>query len=474
MQRLFGKLGGRLRAAASLSMLLALSLGSIASAQDRGAASTYHGNPARTGEQPGPSPKGDGKLLWRYQTAGAVRSSPIVVDGTLYFGSNDGSLYAIDAKSGEPKWSFTTDGPVRSTAAVADGSVYFGSGDGYVYALSAKDGKLRWRFYAARGDIDPAQSLNSDLLRRTVTAPVTVVDDTVLVATNDFSLFAIDAKTGIERWNQTAMGATVTAPAVADGVVVVGSEFGLEAYDLETGAPVWVGNWIAQKQDADETDDVTINITSEEDDSNDTTSTATDEEQSEESEAEAESGDGIITVAEFFSSTHGDLAWDVKASPSIVDGFVFAVGFAKEKQALEGESSGRVGGVLLVLDAKTGGVVGSWIFKSYDQVLTTPTVIGNTVFLGTDQGFLYAYDAQNGREAWGVQTEDYLRASPAFVGSTIYAGNAGGTLYSFDSKSGKSNWTFATGGAIWSSPAVVGGIVYVGSDDGFLYAIGGS
>src|SRR5262249_58274121 len=45
-----------------------------------------------------------GGLLWRAQTGGPVRSTPALVDGTLYAGSTDGHLYAIDAASGAVRW----------------------------------------------------------------------------------------------------------------------------------------------------------------------------------------------------------------------------------------------------------------------------------------------------------------------------------------------------------------------------------
>jgi outer membrane protein assembly factor BamB len=53
----------------------------------------------------------------------------------VYFGSGDGRLYALDARTGQEKWRFKTDGGVNSSPAVAGGVVYFGSTDGYLYAV---------------------------------------------------------------------------------------------------------------------------------------------------------------------------------------------------------------------------------------------------------------------------------------------------------------------------------------------------
>ncbi|HEV2108846.1 MAG TPA: PQQ-binding-like beta-propeller repeat protein, partial [Thermomicrobiales bacterium] len=144
----------------AVALLIALSLSMqamLVSAQSADGRATFHGNPARTGEQPGPGPEGDPTLAWRFQTGDAVRSSPVMADGVIYVGSNDGSLYALDAETGEERWRFTTDGPISGSAAVAEGAVYLASGDGYAYAVDAETGEERWRFFAAELGVDPAR-----------------------------------------------------------------------------------------------------------------------------------------------------------------------------------------------------------------------------------------------------------------------------------------------------------------------------
>jgi outer membrane protein assembly factor BamB len=64
-----------------------------------------------------------------------VISSPVAVGDTVYVGSQDGNVYAIDAKTGKEEWRFTTGGEVNSPPAVAGGTVYAGSGNEKVYAL---------------------------------------------------------------------------------------------------------------------------------------------------------------------------------------------------------------------------------------------------------------------------------------------------------------------------------------------------
>jgi outer membrane protein assembly factor BamB len=60
-----------------------------------------------------------------------------VADGIVYVGGVDGSIYAVDAGTGQPKWQYQTGGAVPSSPVVADGVVYVGSMDGMVYAIRA-------------------------------------------------------------------------------------------------------------------------------------------------------------------------------------------------------------------------------------------------------------------------------------------------------------------------------------------------
>ena len=75
---------------------------------------------------------------------------PVAVDSQLFVGSMvDGSLAAFDAVTGSENWRFYSDGPVRLAPAVANGRVYFGSDDGFLYCLDADTGTLHWKVSGA-------------------------------------------------------------------------------------------------------------------------------------------------------------------------------------------------------------------------------------------------------------------------------------------------------------------------------------
>ena len=75
--------------------------------------------------------------------------------GTVYAGSDDGTVYALDAATGGLRWAYTA-GDSVSDPAVAGGTVYVGGHDGTVYALDAATGRLRWT-YSTAGMVDSAR-----------------------------------------------------------------------------------------------------------------------------------------------------------------------------------------------------------------------------------------------------------------------------------------------------------------------------
>lgn len=179
-----------------------------------------------------------GKLRWKFQTGGERRfeakhlhgvqplaetmpdpfdcylSSPVVWNATVYFGSGDGSVYALDAASGAVKWKFQTGDVVHASPAIADGVLFVGSWDSYFYALDATTGRERWRFKT--GD-DP------DLHNQVgIQSSAAVVDGTVFFGCRDSHLYALDEKTGEKKWALSTEGSWVVAsPAVRDGTVYV-------------------------------------------------------------------------------------------------------------------------------------------------------------------------------------------------------------------------------------------------------------
>jgi len=69
---------------------------------------------------------------------------------------------------------------------------------------------------------------------------------------------------------------------------------------------------------------------------------------------------------------------------------------------------------------------------------------------------------------WSYQTGDMVNSSPAVANGVVYVGSDDGNLYALRASTGEVIWKYASGEPVDSSPAVANGVVYMGSDDGNL------
>lgn len=152
--------------------------------------------------------------LWQTQVGDSVTGGPAIArDGSVYFGSIDRSVYALDT-TGAVKWSFATGGLIDtcSPAIADDGTVYIGSNDGTVYAF-APDGTQKWT--RAFGTTAPVSN-----------SPALAADGTIYVKAGNGFLYALNPADGAIKWRFNVSATTSYAsPSVApDGTIYQGSE----------------------------------------------------------------------------------------------------------------------------------------------------------------------------------------------------------------------------------------------------------
>jgi len=104
-----------------------------------------------------------------------------------------------------------------------------------------------------------------------------------------------------------------------------------------------------------------------------------------------------------------------------------------------------------------------------DPSKSSPAVAGERVFVGIDKA-LTALDRTTGRVLWQAPTGRKVDSTPLVVGDVVYVGSDDHTFYAFDAASGKRVWSYTTDGSVSSSPTYGEGLILVGSDDGALYA----
>jgi outer membrane protein assembly factor BamB len=429
-----------------LLLLLALALCSPAFADD----AMFRGNPQHTGVYAASGVPHFTKVKWKFHTGGQILSSPAVAGGTLYVGSSDHSLYALDLASGAQKWKFQTDGRITSSPAVSSGIVYFGSYDSYFYAVDAVTGQFKWKFHTA-GErrfsanhlhgAEPAAEVMPDPFDFYLSSPV-VWNGAVYFGSGDSNIYALDALSGTLKWKFKTGDVVHASPAIADGTLYVGSwDSYFYALDAATGAEKWR---FKTGEDPDIHNQVGI-------------------------QSSAAFADGVVYFgcrdSKFYAvdANTGKERWSfsnngswVIASPAVLDGKVY---FATSDT-----------GLFHALDARSGASLFSLDFKHW-PMFSSPAIAGDTAYIGSHQGKLLAINLRTQKIAWTFETEGF-RKNGAIYRKSDDTPNPEAAFTDFfydDMVSGVQKMMSV--GAILSSPVVAGSTIFFGSTDGNLYAL---
>ncbi len=148
-----------------------------------------------------------GQVKWRLNTKRPNTSSPLILDGIVYFSSLDGNFYALDAKSGWVIWRFRMGKGSISSPCSVDNFVFVGSADTFIYCLDKSSSKEMWRFKCDHQ----------------VSGSPTVYKDSIYFGTADGSFYCLDYKTGRQRWKYMTHGPITGTPAAANDLVYIGS-----------------------------------------------------------------------------------------------------------------------------------------------------------------------------------------------------------------------------------------------------------
>jgi outer membrane protein assembly factor BamB len=345
---------------------------------------------------------------WRHATLKGVFSSPVMAgDGTVYVGSADQNLYAID-RTGTLRWSFAT-GEIIDSAPLLDdsGAVYFGSGDGHLYALEAASGAMRWSFQAD----DPAER---HAFIRWFEGNVAIGPNGDLYAPNDnFWMYALDRKTGSMKWRHPSADQTWSLPAVdvATGDLFLGNNsllplLGPNVFSLRSGGSErWtasaIGSVVASPLLAG-------------------------------GRAMVGGFDGFLRA---YDTATGSVAWSAPAR----DHLYASPAILPAGAIVQASTDGSV----YALDPKTGAVV--WTFDTREPIRASPAVDAEGhVYFGSGDGRLYVLEP-DGRLRWAMHLIDGdrndLNASPALGDGRVVLAGEDGSIYSvpFD-------WCLSTAG----------------------------
>ena len=409
----------------------------------------FHADASHSGYYPATGVKQLHGVKWSYKTADRVFSSPVICNDKVYIGSDDSSVYALNARDGNLSWKFKTGGRVSSSAAIFNGKVFVVSFDGYLYCLAQDSGKELWKFrtageavFAARGihGLPEKDRLLNDPWDMYLSSPV-VANGKVYFGSGAGVFYALDCKSGKKEWEFLTDGVIHSSPAYSDSTVFFGS---------------WDSYMYA------------------------------------------------------LNSVTGSLKWKFKTGTDTV--YYNQVGFQSSPVVYKGVVySGCRDANVWAIDAKTGELKWKY-YNNGSWVIVTPAIHNDTLYFTTsDTHKFIALSTADGKELYTGDCRTYGFSSPAITEGIVYAGNFGGSLMAFKSKNGVMVWEFKTRaamlnkdslltvkgefdspkifrensytgmknavdilyslGSILSSPAVSGGMIYFGSTDGNVYAL---
>lgn len=314
-------------------------------------------------------------------------------------------------------WSVSIPGSTESSPAIAGAVAYVVGGDHRTHALSMVDGEESWVSEGAAYVGSPAYA-----------------DGRVFVLGRDFSVSALDAASGELRWRSGDSIYPLSSPLVLDGLVVAGTPDGLVAFDATTGTPRWTlptGGGI--ERSATGADGLVV----------------------------AGSDDGVIHVVDAATGVERwsrEIATGAFPTPVIRNGVLYAT------------APTAAGDTLFALDVSTG--VERWTFRSPSGLpFRTPSVDGDTAYVGTVDGPTYAVSITAGSLRW---TNDAILsvAAIAIAGGDLIACTDDLRVIAIDRLTGTTEWSVAIGGLVDAGTAVANGRVVVATSTGDILALG--
>lgn len=452
----------------------------------------------------------NGDIAERTQLPSPIANDRLASHGqTLYVGTINGVVHAIDSRTKEEIWQYDT-GAIPNLH-VTERTVFVGNSreaGGVLHAIDRSDGSLRWEFVTA----EPSPGIPR--------APTTDAE-TVFVGNDGGWFYAIDKDSGAEKWQTRIRGSIHAQPTVGESRVYLGlrgfPRGFIEALDVATGDSEWrvtldgTGWESAEVWTSPQLVEDTLLVGADNgllyglDRGNGEKSWQYDT--GNKIRSLGATADGVLLGnldAETYRVTAGGSEeWHhvgesipIWSTPIVGDGTVFVGGTDAQFHAIEEASGERewavqteqpvVGGSVYsegrvylqatktgAFDAESGSI--EWSFRPMSFGVTAPAFDDGVLYACETSEIvdfnLYAADVSEGEVLWEQGTESRLLATPAVADGVVCTGSQSGVAYGFDAGTGEILWEYPTGDRLEAGPTIDEGIVYVGSRDGRIYAL---
>ena len=360
---------------------------------------------------------------WRTETGGQISASPTLAEGTLYIGNNNGSLYALDAQTGQIRWKAHVPNPLMSAPLIYGDLVIVGEGD-------------------------PTSRTSSP-------------SEPVMVGQGPSALIAFDRATGAMRWQTLLAGSAMPTPAIIEGVLVHHDGAGwINGLDPATGEKKYarsIGSMASMTAmlPVGNGDFVTLGVGSN-------------------AAWRLHADDGALIWRSPFSKG----ASGIGDCPPVTDG---ARVFCDYVSPVFPDTSTVIGNLTVqrvyALDVTSGAPLWDVALESGPLPIRNeaaiPLLADGLLYLGSAiTPWMHALDATSGMLVWESPTKGAVKGGIVDVDGVVYFGDLGGYLWALDAKTGRvhgdklMHTPFNVG-----SPIVVGKTLVIGSDSGAVIAV---
>jgi len=334
---------------------------------------------------------------WAFNTGAPVRSTALIKNEIIYFGTAKGDFFAIHKKTAQVKWKYQTGYAIHSSASSANGKIFFSDNKQTVYGLDQNTGKLIWKFDMGKKIEYPWR------FDYYYSSPCLYMND-LIIGSDDGFLYRLNQQTGKLVWKFQAKGLIRSTPAVYKNSVLFGdTEATFYSLDASTGKKKWDFKVIG-----DSIDDYKYGY----------------------DKRAITSSPNISGNKVFFGSRdaclycldadNGKFLWKVSHEPS----WIISTVAVKDSFVITGTSDGRF---VQALNSGTGSEI--WKHKTALAVWASPLINNDKIYTGGFDGQLLCLDLKTGDRISQFCTNGNIFSSPVINDSLLYVGSDDGNLY---------------------------------------------
>ncbi len=323
-------------------------------------------------------------LLWSLTTEENTKSSPVVSNNMIFFGTDKGTLYAAGT-DGKVKWKHTSDDPVEAPPLVYDNKVMAGSSEGVFMAYNELNGQKVWSYRADNQIVGSANIWQSGNKAR------------IIFGSYDYYLHCIDPSTGKLLWKLETENYVNGTPALTGNKIVFGGCDGMiRVVDPLSG----------KEQD---TADIGVYIAA---------------------------SPALYNGKAYFGDYDGNfycldlqtkkITWKVPAGEK--SGAILGIPAAGYNYVVIGNEDKY----LYCYDAANGKLI--WKYRTNGRITGSAVITPSKVVFGSTDGYIYLLNLTDGKKLWSFNTGASVSSSAAVTRDRFYFLTEDGRLLAFGNK----------------------------------------